>query len=304
MQTMDNARTFETLVTESIHPDLAGLDTLTTTAILQVINNEDSQVATAVGREIPNIARAVRRIVSSFRNGGRLIYVGAGTSGRLGVLDASECPPTFGSDPEMVVAIIAGGEPALRTAVEGAEDDVEAGALAIAERDVNHSDTVVGISASGRTPFVCSAMRRAGQRGAAVVALTNNRPSEMERLASVTIAPIVGPEVLAGSTRLKSGSAQKMVLNMLTTCSMIETGKTYGNLMVDVQATNAKLVARARRIVRQVTGAMPDVIDRALEASEGSAKLAIIMIARSVDVKTARDLLNTSSGFLRKALGA
>jgi len=301
---MDNLQSLENLVTEAVLPDLAGLDTLQTLSILQVMNSQDANVASAVAVEIPNISRAVRRIAASFRCGGRLIYVGAGTSGRLGVLDASECPPTFGTDTSMVQAIIAGGDAALTTSVEGAEDDVDAGALAIAQRDVNDKDTVVGISASGRTPFVCSALRRAGQRGAATVALVNNRDTEMERIALITIAPIVGPEVLAGSTRLKAGSAQKMVLNMLSTCSMIEVGKTYGNLMVDVQATNVKLVARAHRIVREVTGVMPEVVDRALSDADGNAKVAIVMIARSVDVKTAKELLSASGGMLRKALGA
>ncbi|MDR3710794.1 MAG: N-acetylmuramic acid 6-phosphate etherase [Capsulimonadaceae bacterium] len=300
---MDYTRTLDRLVTETINPDLSGLDTLPTVSILQIMNAEDDNVAPAVALEIPNISRAVRKIVCSFRNQGRLIYVGAGTSGRLGVLDASECPPTFGSPPQLIQAIIAGGDTALRRSIEGAEDDVEAGAIAIAEHDVNDNDTVVGISASGRTPYVCGALAKARQRGASTVAVVNNRPSEMEKIAAITIAPIVGPEVLAGSTRLKAGTAQKMVLNMLTTCAMIETGKTYGNLMVDVRATNVKLVARAKRIVRQVTGAMPDVIEKALDEAGGNAKVAIVMVSRNITASAAEERLTACGGFLRKALG-
>ena len=199
-----------------------------------------------------------------FGPGGRLIYVGAGTSGRLGVLDAAECPPTFGVPPGMVQGMIAGGPGAMFQAVEGAEDDPDLGAAAMIDADVNERDTVVGISASGQAPFVLGALRQAVKRGASTVALTNNRPSEMESVAAVTIAPVVGPEILAGSTRLKSGTAQKMVLNMISTGAMIEIGKTYGNLMVDVQATNRKLKARAVRIVRQVTGATRERAEDAL----------------------------------------
>ncbi len=300
----DQISNLHKLTTESINPDLSSLDTLSTAAILQIFNAQDDLVVPAVGREIANIARAVHRIVASFRAGGRLIYVGAGTSGRLGVLDASECPPTFGTPPEMVLGIIAGGDTALRQAVEGAEDDVEAGALAIMERDVNENDTVVGISASGRAPFVQGALLRARQRGASTVALVNNRATDLEKIAAITIAPVVWPEVLAGSTRLKCATAQKLVLNMLSTCSMIEIGKTYGNLMVDVQATNAKLVDRAKRIVTQVTGASPETAERALAEASGNAKVAIVMIARHVDATQALDLLAHNGGFLRKALGA
>ncbi|HEY3330862.1 MAG TPA: N-acetylmuramic acid 6-phosphate etherase [Capsulimonadaceae bacterium] len=292
------------LTTESINPDLSALDTFSTTAILQIMNGQDDMIAPAVGREIPNIARAIHRIVGSFRVGGRLIYIGAGTSGRLGVLDASECPPTFGTPPGMVVGIIAGGDTALRNSVEGAEDDAELGAAKVAEIDVNEHDTVVGISASGRAPFVQGALLRSRQRGAATVALVNNRGTDLERIASITIAPIVGPEVLAGSTRLKCATAQKLVLNMLTTCSMIEIGKTYGNLMVDVHASNIKLVARAVRIVRQVTGANEELATNALREADGHAKTAIVMLSRHLDAESARELLAASGGFLRKALGA
>jgi N-acetylmuramic acid 6-phosphate etherase len=292
------------LTTESVNPDLSSLDTLSTAAILQIFNAQDDMVVPAVGREIANIARAVHRVVASFRSGGRLIYVGAGTSGRLGVLDASECPPTFGTPPGMVVGVIAGGDRALREAVEGAEDDVEAGVLAVMELDVNEHDTVVGISASGRAPYVQGALLRARQRGASTVALVNNRATDLERIAAITIAPVVGSEVLAGSTRLKCATAQKLVLNMITTCSMIEIGKTYGNLMVDVQATNIKLVDRAKRIVCQVTGVSSESAERALTDAGGNAKIAVVMLARHVDADTAIELLTQNGGFLRKALGA
>lgn len=244
----------------------------------------------------------MQRAAASFRAGGRLLYVGAGTSGRLGVLDAAECPPTFGVSPTLVQGLIAGGNDAMFRAVEGAEDDPDLGAAAIIEADVSERDTVVGISASGQAPFVLGALRQAVKRGAATVALTNNRPSEMEKVAALTIAPVVGPEILAGSTRLKSGTAQKMVLNMISTGAMIEIGKTYGNLMVDVQATNRKLQARAIRIVRQVTGASPERAEAALTQAGGSAKVAIVTLQTGVTPDEARQRLAHAGGFLRRAL--
>jgi len=301
---MDFNERLDTLTTESNNPTLSGLDTMTTIGRLHAMNAEDATVSAAVAAEIPSIARAVHRIVHSFRSGGRLIYVGAGTSGRLGVLDASECPPTFGTPLSLVQGIIAGGDVALRFSIEGVEDDAEAGALNVTERDVNVHDTVVGISASGRTPFVQGALLRSKQRGASTVAIVNNRPSELETIASITIAPIVGPEVLTGSTRLKAGTSQKMVLNMLTTCAMIEIGKTYGNLMVDMQANNFKLVDRAIRIIQQVTGANPESAKNALDEAQGNAKVACVMIARNLPFSSARERLETAGGFLRKALGS
>lgn len=292
----------EALTTEAINADLADIDALDTETRLRLINAEDATVAAAVGREIPQIARAVQRAAASLRAGGRLLYVGAGTSGRLGVLDAAECPPTFGVSPQMVQGLIAGGDGAMFRAVEGAEDDPDLGAAAIIEADVSERDTVVGISASGQAPFVLGALRQAVKRGAATVALTNNRPSEVEKVAAVTIAPIVGPEILAGSTRLKSGTAQKMVLNMISTGAMIEIGKTYGNLMVDVQATNRKLRARAVRIIRQVTGASPERAEAALESAGGSAKVAIVTLQTGVTPDEARQRLAHAGGFLRRAL--
>ena len=292
----------EALITEAINPALADIDALDTETRLRLINAEDATVAAAVEREIPQIARAVQRATASLRAGGRLIYVGAGTSGRLGVLDAAECPPTFGVSPQMVQGLIAGGEGAMFRAVEGAEDDPDLGAAAIIEADVSERDTVVGISASGQAPFVLGALRQAVKRGAATVALTNNRPSEMEAIAAVTIAVVVGPEILAGSTRLKSGTAQKMVLNMISTGAMIEIGKTYGNLMVDVQVTNRKLKARAVRIIRQVTGAGVERVEAALTAAGGSAKVAIVTLETGITPDEARQRLAHTGGFLRRAL--
>ena len=292
----------EALTTEAINPALADIDALDTETRLRLINAEDATIAAAVGLEIPQIARAVQRAAASLRAGGRLIYVGAGTSGRLGVLDAAECPPTFGVSSQMVQGLIAGGEGAMFRAVEGAEDDPDLGASAIIGADVSEKDTVVGISASGQAPFVLGALRQAVKRGAATVALTNNRPSEVEAIATVTIAVVVGPEILAGSTRLKSGTAQKMVLNMISTGAMIETGKTYGNLMVDVQVTNRKLKARAVRIIRQVTGAGVERVEAALAAAGGSAKVAIVTLETGITPDEARQRLAHTGGFLRRAL--
>lgn len=290
------------LTTESVDPTLADIDALDTEARLRLLNAQDAQVAEAVGREIPHIAHAVTAAARSLSNGGRLLYVGAGTSGRLGVLDAAECPPTFGVPPTLIQGIIAGGREAMFHAVEGAEDSADLGVQAMAEADVSAQDTVVGISASGRAPFVLGALREARQRGAATVGLANNRPSELEAVADMMIAPLVGPEALAGSTRLKSGTSQKMVLNMISTGAMMEIGKTYGNLMVDVQATNAKLQARALRIVRQVTGAGENEAETALTQAGGSAKLAILILKTGDAPDAARRRLEASGGFLRRAL--
>ncbi len=297
-----NVPDIDTLTTEAINPDLTDIDALPLEARLRLMNDEDARVAAAVTLEIPHVARAVQRAAASFRAGGRLLYVGAGTSGRLGVLDAAECPPTFGVPPGLVVGLIAGGPGAMFSAVEGAEDDPDLGATAIIEADVTDIDTVVGISASGRAPFVLGALRQALKRGASTVAVTNNRPSEMEGIAAITIAPVVGPEILAGSTRLKSGTAQKMVLNMISTGAMMEIGKTYGNLMVDVQVTNLKLKARAVSIVRQVTGASRERAEEALAVSGGSAKIAIIVVQTGTTPDEARQRLARAGGFLRRAL--
>jgi len=298
-----DSASFDELSTEAGDPELSNIDALDMESRLTAINGHDAKVAAAVALEIPKIARAARRAAQSFRLGGRLIYVGAGTSGRLGVLDAAECPPTFGVPPGQVLAIIAGGERAVFEAVEGAEDDEIGGAAAIIGADVNENDTVIGIAASGRTPFVIGALRQAQKRGAATFALTNNSPSELDEFADVTISPKVGPEVIAGSTRLKCGTSQKLVLNMISTAAMIEIGKTYGNLMVDVQATNEKLQARAIRIVSQVTRASSKEIERVLTESDWSVKTAILMLETDLDAPAARKRLDDSGGSLRRALG-
>ena len=289
------------LVTESRSP-YVDLDALSIGEILRVINQEDATVARAVAKELPRIEAAVELIVAAFRRGGRLFYVGAGTSGRLGVLDASECPPTFGVDPELVQGIIAGGDRALRESIEGAEDRAEEGARDLRARGVRAADVVVGIAASGRTPYVIGALEEANRIGAATVALVCNPDTPMARAAQVTIAPVVGPEVLMGSTRMKAGTAQKMVLNMLSTTAMIRMGKVYSNLMVDLQASNEKLVARAVRIVRLATGCSEEAAIEAFRRSGGSAKKAIVMVAAGCDAEEAQALLEEAGGFVRQAL--
>lgn len=289
------------LVTESQNLDYVNLDEMNSEEIVRAMNKEDKKVALAVEKEIPNIAKAVDKIVDSFKKGGRLFYVGAGTSGRLGVLDASECPPTFGVDPEMVQPVMAGGESAFIKALEGAEDDEDLGRKDILERDITENDTVVGITASGRTPYVAGALKAAKEKGAKTVAVVCNPGSLLTEIAEVTIAPVVGPEVLTGSTRLKAGTAQKMVLNMLTTASMVQMGKVYGNLMVDVQMTNEKLVDRAIRIVQKATDCDKETAEKALKASQSS-KVAIVSILASVDANKARKLLEQADGYVRDAV--
>ena len=272
------------------------------------MNAEDQRVADAVAEQAPAIARAIDLITEQMRAGGRLIYVGAGTSGRLGALDAAEAPPTFGVSPGLVVALQAGGQQALTVAVEGAEDDAGAGARDLAALGVDARDSVVGIAASGRTPYVLGALAEARQRGARVIGLTCALPSPFEAQTDVMIAPIVGPEVITGSTRLKAGTAQKMVLNMLSTGVMIRLGKTFGNLMVDVQPTNTKLHARARRIVEQACASAgkpisADEAAEALAASGGEVKTAIVALLLGVDAEQARQRLAEAGGSVRVALG-
>ncbi len=300
---LDLISSLKTLTTEERDPKLSTVDLLSIEERCRLQNELDCEVPIAVGREVPSIVRAVEMIAQSLRSGGRLIYVGAGTSGRLGVLDATEMPPTFGADPSLVQGIIAGGIPAMTASVEGVEDDRMAGAGAIEEHSVSERDTVVGIAASGLTPYVLGALDAARTAGASTVAVTNNRPSEIERHAEVTIAVVVGPEFVAGSTRLKSGTAQKLVLNMLTTQAMIELGKTFGNAMVDVMATNEKLKARAHRLVQEITGASHSEVTEALSQSGGSAKLAILMLLRGVSSADGIRLIDAAQGKLRVALG-
>jgi len=270
--------------------------------MLTLINAEDQKVALVVRDELPNIVAAVDAITARMQRGGRLIYIGAGTSGRLGVLDASECPPTFGTLPELVVGLIAGGPAALTEAVEGAEDDREGGAREIAQLSVNENDSVIGIAASGRTPYAIGGLQEAKKRGALTVSITCNRPSPLEELAEIGIAPVVGPEVVSGSTRLKAGTAQKMVLNMISTAVMIRLGKTYSNLMVDVQPTNAKLKVRARRIVEQACGLNAEEAAALIEACGGEVKVAIVSSLAQISPEEARLRLARASGFVRLAI--
>jgi len=290
------------LTTEQTNPFTQNIDNLPTLEMVRLINQEDARVAAAVAVELENIARAIDAISARMQNGGRLIYIGAGTSGRLGVLDASECPPTFNTPPEQVIGLIAGGAPALTEAIEGAEDDYEQGEREIAALQVCEQDSVIGIAASGGTPYVLGGIAEARKRGAFTAGITCNRPSRLEEAAEVVIAPLVGPEVIAGSTRLKAGTAQKIVLNMLSTGVMIKLGKTYGNLMVDVQPTNAKLRERARRIVAQACGVSVQVAAELLEASNGEVKTAIVTHLAGVTAPAARILLQKAGGMVRLAL--
>jgi len=287
--------------TESRNPATANIDALPTLDMVRLFNAEDARVPQAVAVELPRIAAAIDRMAERMQSGGRLIYVGAGTSGRMGVLDASECPPTFGTPPELVVGVIAGGERALTHSIEGAEDDAEAGARDVAALNVAERDSVVGIAASGRTPYVLGGMTEAKQRGAFVVSLACNRPSPMEDVADVSIAPLTGPEVLTGSTRLKAGTAQKLVLNMLSTGVMIRLAKTFGNLMVNVQPSNAKLKVRARRIIKQACGISAEQAAAALEAC-GSVPVAIVSTLAGVTPDEAQRRLEAAGGVIQKAL--
>lgn len=293
----------ESTLTEERNPHTTEIDTLPTLDMLALINAEDQKVALAVRDELPNIAAAVDAITAHMQRGGRLIYIGAGTSGRLGVLDASECPPTFGTLPELVVGLIAGGPTALTEAVEGAEDDREGGASEIAELDVNEMDSVIGIAASGRTPYAIGGLQESKTRGALTISITCNRPSPLEKLAEIGIAPIVGPEVVSGSTRLKAGTAQKMVLNMISTAVMIRLGKTYSNLMVDVQPTNVKLRQRARRIVAESTRLDLQRATEILSVCNGEVKTAIVATLAGISPEQARIRLRETVGFVRKAIG-
>jgi N-acetylmuramic acid 6-phosphate etherase len=294
----------DALVSEGRNPRTTDIDLLATADILRRINNEDAEVITAVQQVIPDVAKAVDKVTEAFQFGGRLIYMGAGTSGRLGVLDASECPPTFGVPPTMVVGLIAGGDHALRNAVEGAEDDAELGEAALKEIGVNSKDVVVGIAVSGRTPYVIGGLNYARSVGATTVALSCNPNSIIANLADIAISPIVGPEILSGSTRLKSGTAQKLILNMLSTVSMIRIGKTYQNLMVGVKASNKKLVVRAARIVVAATGCSLDEARETLEQTHNDVKLAILIILTGLGLEEARARLKDAGGFLRKAMDA
>ncbi|MDG6239011.1 N-acetylmuramic acid 6-phosphate etherase [Glaesserella parasuis] len=296
MAEQDLLKTLGQLITEQRNPNSMQIDTLSAYEIVQIINNEDKQVPLAIEKVLPQIAQAVEKIVEAFQQGGRLVYIGAGTSGRLGVLDASECPPTFGVSPEMVKGIIAGGERALRHPIEGAEDNKEAGKQDLQAVEFSPKDVLVGIAASGRTPYVLGALAYAKELGATTVSIASNPNSAMSQIADIVIDTVVGAEVLTGSSRMKSGTAQKLVLNMLTTASMILIGKCYQNLMVDVQASNQKLVARAIRIVMQATECSREIAETTLALAENNAKLAIMMILADLDKDGAEQLLSQQQG--------
>ncbi len=290
------------MLTESQNPRTAGIDRLSTLDMVTRINDEDAKVAGAVRGALPQIAQAVDAIADRLRRGGRLIYVGAGTSGRLGVLDAVECVPTFSTDPGLVVALIAGGARAITRSVEGAEDDRDAGRAELLALDLTANDAVVGIAASGRTPYVLGAVEVANEIGAQTVGVACNQPSALLDAAQIAIGVPVGAEVITGSTRMKAGTAQKLVLNMLSTGTMIKLGKVYGNLMVDLRPTNSKLVDRARRIIAQVAGVDDDEAARLLDASGNQVKTAIVMARRGVDASAARALLSAAQGRLREVI--
>jgi N-acetylmuramic acid 6-phosphate etherase len=289
--------------TEHRNPASRDLDRLSTQAILRLMNREDRKVAVMVGREIPAIARAVDAAVRSIRKGGRLIYVGAGTSGRLAVLDAAECPPTFGVSPAVVQALIAGGRKAVTGAVEGAEDSVANGARDLRTKKLTGNDVVVGIAASGTTPYVLGALAFARKRGATTVAVTSNRRAPIARYARIVIAPDVGPEVLSGSTRLKAGTSHKIVLNMLSTAAMVRLGHVYENLMIDVVLTNQKLRERGLRILAEASGEEVSMAEDALRQSGHNLRLALVMLQLGLDAKAARGRLAKAKGNLRRALG-
>lgn len=286
------------------------IDARNITEILTIINNEDKKVALAVETQLPFIAKAVELVVTAFLNGGRLIYVGAGTSGRVGVVDASECPPTFGVPFDMVQGMIAGGEGAMFRAVEGAEDNPERGAKDMDAKDVGPNDVVCGIAASMRTPYVIGAVKRAKERGARTLYVTTNPRTNLDlpeyrHLAEsldVAMCAEVGPEVVMGSTRMKSGTAQKMILNMITTTAMIRLGKIYENMMIDLQMTNKKLVERAKKVVMTITGLQYDEAEKYLNEAKGHVKTALVMIKANVDYAEATERLRKSSGFVRAAI--
>lgn len=290
-------------VTESRHPGSSDIDLLSPLEIVRLIADEDAKVATAVALEQERVAEAITIITERMRVGGRLIYMGAGTSGRLGVLDASECPPTFNSEPGQVVGLIAGGPAALTRAIEGAEDSAEAGSKDLQAIELSTRDCLVGIATSGRTPYVLGGVAWARQQGAATIGLACNHASQLAQLVDVMIAPVVGPEVISGSTRMKAGTATKMVLNMLTTGAMVRLGKTYGNLMVDLRASNTKLIARSRRLVAQLTGLDEAEAEELLAQCRGEVKTAIVMQRCGIGSDEARERLAIAGGHLRQVIG-
>ncbi|WP_213423649.1 N-acetylmuramic acid 6-phosphate etherase [Bhargavaea massiliensis] len=290
----------EKLTTESRNPRSMNIDTLPVRERLLLMVEEDAGIPEAIRKEIDSIENAVSLVIQAFQKGGRLIYAGAGTSGRLGILDASECPPTFGVEPGMVRGLIAGGEQAITTAIEGAEDDAEQGAEDIASLSVGRDDVVVGIAASGRTPYVIGVLNRAKESGAKTVALSNNSGSQIGRVADVAIEVVTGPEVITGSTRLKAGTAQKLVLNMISTIAMTGIGKVYGNLMVDVQPTNEKLVKRAKHIIMEAAGVDFETAEEAYQKAGEQVKPAIVMLLLGCTLEEAHARLKEAKGFIRE----
>lgn len=290
------------LVTESRNKETMGLDQMTPLEIVTVMNREDGKAVEAVEEVLPQIAQAIAWCTDSLKQKGRIIYIGAGTSGRLGVLDAVECPPTFGVSPDMVVGLMAGGTPAFVKAVEGAEDSQTMGEEDLKEIHLSPADIVIGLAASGRTPYVIYGLRYAKKIGCRTVAVSCNRDSEIGKEADLAIEPVPGPEVLTGSTRLKAGTVQKMVLNMISTGSMVGIGKVYQNLMVDVVQTNMKLITRAENIVMTATGCTREEARDSLEEAEGSVKLAITMILLQCGAKSAKTRLNRAGGYVRNAI--
>lgn len=288
--------------TEDRNPASEDIDLLSTTTMLRLINQQDQQVPLAVSREVPRIARAVEAVADALRRGGRLIYVGAGTSGRLGFLDASECTPTFNIKPSQVIAVLAGGMRAIGLSSEDAEDDASAGIADLKKKKVDSRDVVVGIAASGQTPYTLGAMRYGKKRGARIVSVTCNPQSEMAAMADISIAPEVGPEVITGSTRLKCGTAQKLVLNMISTGAMIRLGRVYSHWMIDMQMKNAKLRARGRSMVMAIAGVDETKAALALKKARGNLKTAIVMLRLSVTTRSAQQILEDHERDLRKAL--
>lgn len=290
------------LSTEQRNPNTMNIDELDTLEIMRKINQEDHLVPKAVERELKSIAQVVDLTVEAFQAGGRLIYMGAGTSGRLGVLDASECPPTYGTDPNLVIALIAGGEKAFIQAIEGAEDDPDLGKQDLQNIHLTSKDIIIGLAASGRTPYVVGGIKYANEIGATTVAVVCTEDSLLSKVAKYTIAVVPGPEVITGSTRMKAGTAQKLVLNMISTGTMIRIGKVYENLMVDVKPTNEKLIQRAKNIVREATGCSEEEATKALQAHDYHAKAAILQILTGESPKRVQELLYESKGVLKKAL--
>ncbi|MFT4186477.1 MAG: N-acetylmuramic acid 6-phosphate etherase [Micrococcaceae bacterium] len=294
----------ETMATESVNKDYSNIDTISTEEAAKLMNAGDQQVPIVIEKLVPEIAKIVDEIYPRMEKGGRLIYIGSGTAGRLGVLDASECPPTFNTDPSQVVGVISGGNTALTNAVEGAEDDRDLAVTDLEKLKLTENDTVVGISASGRTPYAVSGVEYAKKQGAITVGLSCNANSELAEKADYGLEVVVGPEFVSGSTRLKSGTAQKLVCNMLSTLTMVKLGKTYGNLMVDVRSSNEKLIARSWRIVKQATDAPDADVDKAMEEYDGDVKLSILSILTGADKKNVTSALDKANGRLREAVNS